>query len=89
MNSDRSTPRVRIRLGSRLWFWRVLSVFFLLMFVAIGVKSHYFERVLCKFGLIEDNMVGGNYWAKVGWTNTLEKLNINADIVFFGNSITK
>ena len=89
MNSDRSTPRVRIRLGSRLWFWRVLSVFFLLMFVAIGVKSHYFERVLCKFGLIEDNMVGGDYWAKVGWTNTLEKLNINADIVFFGNSITK
>lgn len=30
-----------------------------------------------------------NYWCIQGWTNTLEKMNVDFDVVFFGNSITR
>lgn len=30
----------------------------------------------------------GDYWSIQGWTNTLEKLHLDMDVVFFGNSIT-
>lgn len=30
-----------------------------------------------------------DYWARMGWTNTIKKLNIDFDIAFFGNSITR
>lgn len=29
-----------------------------------------------------------DYWAVRGWTSTVEKLHLNADVAFFGNSIT-
>lgn len=29
-----------------------------------------------------------DYWARMGWTNTVKKLNIRFDVAFFGNSIT-
>ena len=31
----------------------------------------------------------GDYWCIQGWTNTLEKLHLDVDVVFFGNSITR
>lgn len=31
----------------------------------------------------------GDYWCIIGWTNTLEKLHLDVDVVFFGNSITR
>ena len=31
----------------------------------------------------------GDYWCIQGWTNTLRKLGYDADVVFFGNSITR
>lgn len=30
-----------------------------------------------------------DYWARMGWTNTIEKLHTKFDIAFFGNSITR
>lgn len=30
-----------------------------------------------------------DYWARVGWTNTVEKLHTEFDVAFFGNSITR
>ena len=30
-----------------------------------------------------------DYWARKGWTNTIEKLHIDFDVAFFGNSITR
>lgn len=30
-----------------------------------------------------------DYWARKGWTNTIEKLHVDLDVSFFGNSITR
>ena len=30
-----------------------------------------------------------DYWVRKGWTNTIEKLHIDFDVAFFGNSITR
>lgn len=72
----------------KLWFWRISCAVLLLLFIALGIKSNYFKHILYKLQIIENNEKSGDYWAKEGWTNTLKKLNINSDIVFFGNSIT-
>jgi lysophospholipase L1-like esterase len=73
---------------SKLWFWRISCGVLLLLFIALGIKTNYFEHVLYKLQIIENKQKSGDYWAKEGWTNTLKKLNMNSDIVFFGNSIT-
>lgn len=36
-----------------------------------------------------DPAKSGDYYCIGGWTNTLEKLHLNVDVVFFGNSITR
>lgn len=76
------------RYKSKLRLWRITSGVLLLLFIALGLKSNYFSHVLSKLKIIENNEKSGDFWAKKGWTNTLKKLNINSDIVFFGNSIT-
>lgn len=57
------------------------------MFIVAGVKGNFFHKVMLKFNMTED-VPGMDYWAVNGWTNTLEKLGYDSDIVFFGNSIT-
>lgn len=53
------------------------------------MKSHTFSLVLERRGIISvKDQVHPNYWAIQGWTNTLNKLNLDVDIAFFGNSIT-
>lgn len=62
----------------------------ILVFAAFGVVFHhagYDTKVLVKLGIIE--ATAQTNWAVVGWNNTLEKLNYDADIVFFGDSITR
>lgn len=59
----------------------------LLLFILLGVRSNYFNHILYRLQIIEDYK-SGDFWAKEGWTNTLKKLNIDSDVVFFGNSIT-
>ena len=55
-----------------------------------GIKTDFFKRVGERVGLIEMSPKDrSDYWCINGWTNTLEKLNIQCDIVFFGNSITR
>ncbi len=68
-------------------FWKITCGVLLILFIALGVKSNYFNYILYRLNL-KSEYVGGDYWAKRGWTTSLAKLNINADIVFFGNSIT-
>lgn len=52
-------------------------------------KSQYYKKVLQKLDIIEVLPTDApDYWARNGWTNTLQKLNYDADIAFFGNSIT-
>ena len=58
----------------------------------IGTKTKFFQRMEVRLGQKEqkeqDSQARGDYWCIQGWTNTLKKLNFDADIVFFGNSIT-
>lgn len=54
--------------------------------------SHVFEQALKRRGIIignEEDRYTPDYWARVGWTNTIEKLHAEFDIAFFGNSITR
>lgn len=72
----------------------VLALFIYGATVTVAVKEeqygHYFRDAFIRKGLIERNpKEEADYWAIVGWTNTLEKLHLKADVVFFGNSITK
>lgn len=68
-----------------------LNVLLTYMVFNLGcVRSHIFELELQKYGFIGvDPTKRADYRAIVGWTNTLEKLDIDVDVVFFGNSITR
>jgi len=67
------------------------NVLFLYLIYNLGcVQSHFFELKLQKYGFIEmDPTKRADYRAIVSWTNTIEKLNVDVDVVFFGNSITR
>lgn len=55
-----------------------------------GVKTSFFRRIGTRMGICEMNPKDrGDYYCISGWTNTLNKLNYDADVVFFGNSITR
>ncbi len=71
----------------KLWFWRISCGILFLLFIVLGIKSNYFNYILYRLQITE-NYQSSDFWVKEGWTNTLRKLNINSDIVFFGNSIT-
>ena len=71
-----------------------MSVNLLLAGVVVVAEkhSHVFKNALKRRGIIEgiaDDKTSPDYWARVGWTNTIEKLHSNFDIAFFGNSITR
>lgn len=54
-----------------------------------GVKTNFFKRVGTRMGIREmDPKDRPDYWCIRGWMNTLNKLDYDADVVFFGNSIT-
>lgn len=67
-----------------------LNVFLLVSIIFIGyIKTDFIKRQLVKFGISKiENTGRADYWCINGWTNTLYKLNLNVDVVFFGNSIT-
>lgn len=58
----------------------------------LGIHTGYIKRNLIRIGIIappaKDSVLPADFWCIRGWTNTLEKMDIDADIVFFGNSIT-
>lgn len=55
--------------------------------VYIAKTSGYVHEVKVNLGLVERPQ-SPDYWAIKGRENTIQKLDYNADIVFFGNSIT-
>ena len=64
----------------------------LVMLVAyIGcIKTDFAKRGLQKIGIIEKDLKDlPDYTCIQGWTNTLEKLNLDVEVAFFGNSITR
>lgn len=76
--------------------WGGVIISFVLNLALMGalfiseMKGHTFSLVLERKGLISlQDQAHPDYWAIHGWTNTLEKLNIDVDVAFFGNSITR
>ncbi len=75
---------------SVLWLSLAGNVFLLALVFFIGcIKTNYINSKLERLGIIKvDPHKRGDYWCIQGWTNTLEKLHLDVDVVFFGNSIT-
>ena len=73
-----------------LWISLIGNVLLLAIVLFIGcVKTNYINSKLERIGLIKlDPTKRGDYWSIRGWTNTIKKLHLDADVVFFGNSIT-
>lgn len=73
------------------------SVLFNILLIGVVVVaekySHVFEQALIRRGYInvtsDADKLSPDYWATVGWTNTVQKLHTDFDIAFFGNSITR
>lgn len=70
----------------------IINVVLLAAAAYLGIHTGYVKRNFIRLGIIaappQDSVLPVDYWCIRGWTNTLEKLNVQADIVFFGNSIT-
>ena len=68
----------------------VANVVLLVGVYVIGQKSLFFRKMEIRLGWKEQvPQDRGDYWCIQGWTNTLKKLDYDADVVFFGNSITR
>lgn len=67
-----------------------LCVVLLAMVIFIGgYKTNFFKRQFAKLGWAEmEAKDRADYWCVRGWYNTLKKLDLDVDIVFYGNSIT-
>lgn len=65
----------------------VLFVFVSVAFVALAHRGGYFRKLFVKLGW--RNPKTTTNWAVFSWNNTMEKLDYQADIVFFGDSITR
>lgn len=62
------------------------AVLSLAAFAVLFYDGGYGAKVLAKLGLKE--LPDQSNWAVAGWNNTLYKLDYDADVVFFGDSIT-
>ena len=69
----------------------VLFNIFLLVLVFVAEKQgHEFGMALERRNLISlSDESHPDYWARIGWTNTVNKLHSEFDVAFFGNSITR
>lgn len=77
---------------ARAFYW-ICGILFgtnILLGGVIYFKTNLVQRIGVRIGLIESKpMDNPNYWCIQGWTNTLEKMDMEFDAVFFGNSITR
>ncbi len=77
-----------------IWLTAV-EVLTLFAFLFIFFRADYDTKLLVKLGLKDTIAVPSTgtepevNWTAVGWNNCLEKLDYDADIVFFGDSITR
>lgn len=70
------------------------SVLFNILLLGVVVvaerQGHVFAMALERRNIISlDDQKHPDYWARVGWTNSIEKLHTDFDVAFFGNSITR
>ncbi|MEE0947082.1 MAG: GDSL-type esterase/lipase family protein [Acutalibacteraceae bacterium] len=65
----------------------IIAVIICFISFFITYKSGYLRKVLVKFGLLEGKTAVN--WTAFSWNSSLEKMNLKADIVFFGDSIIR
>ncbi len=88
MNNEKSSKHLK-------WYAIIITIVFLLVAVAFALVFHragYDKKVLIKFGLIENTNsqnIESQVKAILAWDNCLQKMGYDADIVFFGDSITR
>ena len=72
-----------------LWCSVIGNVLLFALVVCIGcVKTTYIASKLESLGIMKVDLTKReDYWCIRGWTNTLEKLHLDVDVVFFGNSL--
>lgn len=67
-------------------------IMFVLLFYIACIKTDFCERGLAKVGLSDYNIEASRYLIEKrcldGWNNSIKKMAISADVVFYGNSIT-
>lgn len=67
-------------------------IMLVLLYYIACIKTDFFDRGLAKIGLSNYKIEESRYLIEKrcldGWTNTLIKMNVSADVVFYGNSIT-
>jgi len=64
----------------------ICAIFILSAFLVLFFHGEYDTKILVKLGIKEPEVKTN--WAVKGWNNMLEKMDYDADIVFFGDSIT-
>lgn len=75
--------------GGVIFISLFLNFVLLTLLVISEYKGRTFSQAIERRGFITiEPQSMPNYWALHSWTNTLKKLRIEADIAFFGNSIT-
>lgn len=84
MPDHRSTPPHRNKIVILIFI--VLTIVFASSSVFLALRSTEFSTLLVKLGLREDVPVNKDPYK--AWANCLDQLNIDADIVFIGDSIT-
>lgn len=77
------------KMGGVIFISLFLNFVLLVLLFISEYKGRTFSKAIERRGLITiESQSLPDYWALKGWTNTLKKLRIEADIAFFGNSIT-
>lgn len=69
----------------------IVTILFVLSTIAFGIvffRENYPRRIAVKMGWADNYKNKAVDYAVIGWNNTLLKLDYDADIVFFGDSIT-
>ena len=54
----------------------------------LWIREGYTDKILFRLGFKND-LIGEDYWALKSWTSCLVNLDLDVDVVFFGDSITR
>lgn len=77
---------VLIFAGGGKW-WVLTNILTLAALCLVAKHYHLLRDIKATIGL--EQKLPDDYWAVNGWNNTIEKLDYQCDVVFFGNSITR
>lgn len=67
----------------------IFNILLLFAIIFLSVHGRYIDKAKVKFGIKKWRPDLSYICAVNGWRNCLEQMDVNADIVFFGDSITR